>query len=84
MENLSKSSLRELSLVKVGLNSTSVDLLADLILRHRRLALLDISWNSLVPKAMKKLLECISKNRRLENINLSFNQIADHKTNEKE
>ena len=46
--------------------------------------MLDVSWNSLVPKAMKKLLEKIAENRKLENINLSFNQIADHKTTEKE
>lgn len=50
---------------------------------HRRLEHLDISWNSLMPKQVKVLLEKIGSNRRLQHLNLSYNLIVDDKSKKK-
>ena len=59
-------------------------MLNDLIQNHKRLVVLDISWNSLLPKQMKKIVDKIGENRRLESINLAWNQILVVNSPEKE
>ena len=66
------------------LNDQSVAMLNDLIQDHKRLVVLDISWNSLLPKQMKKIVDKIGENRRLESINLAWNQILVVNSPEKE
>lgn len=84
LENLKRSSLRQLSLVKAGLNEFTIPCLVEILQTHKRLAYLDISWNQVIPKSMKRILEVISTNRRLSNINLSFNTLTDQQTPEKD
>jgi len=88
-ENLLKalkqgSNLRSLSLVKVSLNEHSIPLLEGLVEKSKRLTNLDISWNSLMPRVMKKLLEGIAANRRLQYINLAWNNLVDSSFTDKE
>ena len=70
--------------MKVNLNEFSLPLLEDIVMSSKRLTNFDISWNSILPKSMKKLLTVISESRRLQYINLSWNHLCDNHYTEKE
>lgn len=70
--------------MKVVINDFTLPALEDLIQNSRHLSNLDISWCSLLPKQMKKLLVVISANRKLQYINLAWNNLCDSKHTEKE
>jgi Ran GTPase-activating protein (RanGAP) involved in mRNA processing and transport len=78
------SQLTQLSLVKAGLNEFSIPYLVQLLQSSKRLTNFDISWNSIVPKQMRKLLVVIATNRRLKYINLAWNGIVDNNASEKD
>lgn len=65
IDGLVGSTLRTLSLVKVSLNENIMPQLEQLVDRCKRLVHLDVSWNQLMPKAMKGLLTVIAANRRM-------------------
>ena len=78
------SQLSQLSLVKAGLNEFSIPVLVQFVQSSKRLTNLDVSWNSIVPKQMRKLLVVIATNRRLNMINLAWNGIVDNNATEKD
>ena len=41
------------------------------------LVCLDISWNHLLPNQIQNVMEVVSKNRKLRDVNLSWNNISD-------
>jgi Ran GTPase-activating protein (RanGAP) involved in mRNA processing and transport len=71
-----KNQLSKLSLVRANINEISIYHL-EKILKSKSLVNLDISWNSLTPRAFKGFLETLSTNRRLQYINLAWNNLSD-------
>lgn len=69
--------IKKLSLVDVGLNTYSTNELCKTVEQMKYLVSLDISWNFLLPGQMQNMLEILSKNRRLKDINLAWNNISD-------
>ena len=43
---------------------------------------MDISWNKLLPAQLKGMLKVLSMNRKLQNLNLSWNNISDSQATE--
>ena len=75
--NVSKNSIRSLSLVNVNLNQSNYKELCALIQISRHLQVLDISWNGLRCHSMYELVDVIADNRSLQDLNLSFNNFHD-------
>ena len=63
--NVSKNSIRSLSLVNVNLNQSNYKELCALIKMSRHLQMLDISWNGLRCHSMYELVDVIADNRSL-------------------
>ena len=45
---------------------------------------LDISWNQLLPAQIRPLLEVMSKSRKIEHLNLSWNNLVDRTADEED
>ena len=83
--------VKTLSLVRVSLQEPALkavsgpipDLL-QVIEHSKKLQNLDLSWNQLRPKTMKRLLEVICQSKRLQMINVSWNNLCDSSSTEKE
>ena len=83
--------IKTLSLVKVSLSEPApkavtgpIPDLMQVIEHSKKLQNLDLSWNQLRPKTMKRLLEVICSSKRLQMINVSFNNLCDGSSTEKE
>eukprot|EP00347_Sterkiella_histriomuscorum_P002614 403367462 len=69
------SYLRKLSLVKASLSDHCISMLCQILQSSRHLIDLDISWNSLRPQNLKEFWIALGKNRTLEYLNLSWNNL---------
>lgn len=71
-----KMFLRKLSIVNASMNEhNNLALVRDIIEQSKMLIDLDISWNELRPQNIKGIIEALSKNRTLQYVNLSWNNI---------
>ena len=68
----------------MGLNEQSLFLIQQLVQGSAHLQELDISYNSLGSRPIKNLLEVISENKVLKNLNLSWNKLLDRTETEEE
>ena len=68
--------LRKLSIVNGSLNKESLKTLLALLKESKVLMDLDISYNHLPYAEMAELISCISTNRRLQFLNMSWNSIG--------
>ena len=75
LADLASSQIRKVALADAGLTESNFGHILTLVRESRDLVELDISWNSLSPAIMSRFFEVLSKNRRLENLNLSGNHI---------
>jgi len=75
LRGLASSQIRKVALAEANINKSNVGHIFDLVSQSRHLIELDISWNSLSPAIMSRFFEVLSKNRGLENLNLSGNHI---------
>ena len=82
VKDLNPNSLRTLCLVNVNLNEFSLGTVYSVVQKHKRLVNLDISSNHLAPRQMRSFLESVSKNRRLQQLSLGWNSVADQKMSE--
>ena len=81
---LRRNYLRKLSLVDVGLNTESILILSQVVKSSKTLISLDISWNTLKPRQMKPMIEVLSTNRKLHNLNLAWNNVSDNNSSEED
>ena len=65
--------LSKFTLVNVHHTEKSFDSLVEYVHRSRHLRELDLSWQSVKPSLMLKLLKVIRGNRRLQSLSLSYN-----------
>ena len=71
--------LKKLSIPKTKLNEYSVDLIIPLISKEHAYHLvdIDISWNELSSHSMSKIIKSLEFNKRLQILNLSWNEIRE-------
>jgi len=70
-----KSYLRKLVLVNVGLNEKCMTNLCSFIATNKYIECLDVSWNRLMPDKWLGFLTHLEGDRRLRDVNLSWNQL---------
>ena len=61
----------------VGLSTYNTNELCKTLQQMKYLVSLDVSWNHLLPNQIQNLMEVLSKNRKLRDVNLSWNNISD-------
>ena len=78
---IEKSKIRKFALVNVHHTEKSFDKLCFFLQTSARLENLDISWSSVRPPLMLKLLKIVQTNRSLVSLSLSYNALLeDQKT----
>ena len=71
------SSLTKLSLVRANLSDVSFGRLCYYVAHNRSLKELDISFNDLRPRRMKEIVDVLGQDRKLVNVNLSWNTMLE-------
>ena len=57
----------------MNVNEAQLDIIAKIITMNDNLKDLDLSWNGLIAKDLKKFILVVGKNRSLQSLNLSYN-----------
>ena len=73
-----------LVLMTVPFNTECVEKLCEYLYTNSHLKQLDISWNELTSMQYRPLLECLSQNQNLQELNLSHNRLMDKNANRDE
>ena len=85
MQKLSgRNQLMKLALVNCSINDSNYKVLESLLKTQRFLIDIDISWNQLMPHFSKSLLTVMAENRRLQFINLAWNNITNSEASEED
>jgi len=77
MEHLVRSRVRKLSLVKLQHTDRSFDSVVSYMQRNPHLKEIDLSWSSVRPALMLRLLKEISQNSTLVSLSLAYNRLLE-------